>query len=144
MREYCIVTWILFPCVYSGWNLFFFKFCLLNRKISLLKRLTHRKVWDSNNLLLWTFLVNGARVHLKSNSLEEFKLKKKHGIQKTVHAGFVKVPLLLMNRKISRNEKHKYSNEEKLALGKNENTSAPQTLPRRVTSTFLNCYKTCE
>ena len=29
-----------------------------------------------------------------------------------------------MNRKISRNEKHKYSNEEKLALGENENTSA--------------------
>ena len=29
-----------------------------------------------------------------------------------------------MNRKISRNEKHKYSNEEKLALGKNENASA--------------------
>ena len=29
-----------------------------------------------------------------------------------------------MNQKISRNEeKHKYSNEEKLALGKNENTS---------------------
>ena len=29
-----------------------------------------------------------------------------------------------MNKKISRNEKHKYSNEEKLALGENENTSA--------------------
>ena len=29
-----------------------------------------------------------------------------------------------MNRKISRNEKHKYSNEDKLALGENENTSA--------------------
>ena len=29
-----------------------------------------------------------------------------------------------MNRKISRNGKHKYSNEEKLALGENENTSA--------------------
>ena len=29
-----------------------------------------------------------------------------------------------MNRKISRNEKHKYSNKEKLALGENENTSA--------------------
>ena len=29
-----------------------------------------------------------------------------------------------MNRKISRNEKHKYSNEEKLALGENENTGA--------------------
>ena len=27
-----------------------------------------------------------------------------------------------MNRKISRNEKHKYSNEEKLALSKDENT----------------------
>ena len=29
-----------------------------------------------------------------------------------------------MNRKISRNEKHNYSNEEKLALGENEITSA--------------------
>ena len=29
-----------------------------------------------------------------------------------------------MNRKISRNEKYKYSNEEKLAFGENENTSA--------------------
>ena len=29
-----------------------------------------------------------------------------------------------MNRKINRNKKHKYSNEEKLALGENENTSA--------------------
>ena len=27
-----------------------------------------------------------------------------------------------MNQKISRNEKHKYSNEEKLALGEDENT----------------------
>ena len=29
-----------------------------------------------------------------------------------------------MNRKISRNEKHKYSSEEKLALSEEENTSA--------------------
>ena len=29
-----------------------------------------------------------------------------------------------MNRKINRNEKHKYSNENKLALGEDENTSA--------------------
>ena len=29
-----------------------------------------------------------------------------------------------MNRKISTNEKYKYSNEEKLALGEEENTSA--------------------
>ena len=29
-----------------------------------------------------------------------------------------------MNRKISWNENHKYSNEEKLALGEDENTSA--------------------
>ena len=29
-----------------------------------------------------------------------------------------------MNWKISRNGKHKYSNEEKLALGEDENTSA--------------------
>ena len=28
-----------------------------------------------------------------------------------------------MNHKISRNEKHKYSNQEKLALGENENTT---------------------
>ena len=34
------------------------------------------------------------------------------------------VYLIRMNRKISRNEKHKYSNEEKLALGEDENTSA--------------------
>ena len=27
-----------------------------------------------------------------------------------------------MNREISRNEKHKYSNEEKLALGEDKNT----------------------
>ena len=29
-----------------------------------------------------------------------------------------------MHRKISRNEKHKYSNKEKLGFGKEENTSA--------------------
>ena len=29
-----------------------------------------------------------------------------------------------MNRKISKNEKHKYSNKEKLALGEDKNTSA--------------------
>ena len=29
-----------------------------------------------------------------------------------------------MNRKISRKEKHKYSNEEKLVLGEDENTNA--------------------
>ena len=29
-----------------------------------------------------------------------------------------------MNQKISRNEKYKYSNEEKLVLGEDENTSA--------------------
>ena len=29
-----------------------------------------------------------------------------------------------MNRKISRKEKHKYSNEEKLALGEDQNTNA--------------------
>ena len=31
---------------------------------------------------------------------------------------------LFFNRKISRNEKHKYSNKEKLAFGEDENTSA--------------------
>ena len=29
-----------------------------------------------------------------------------------------------MNRKMSRKEKHKYSNEEKFALGEDENTSS--------------------
>ena len=29
-----------------------------------------------------------------------------------------------MNRKINRNEKHKYSNEKRLAFGEDENTSA--------------------
>ena len=29
-----------------------------------------------------------------------------------------------MNQKVSRNEKHKYSNEEKLAIGEDENASA--------------------
>ena len=47
-------------------------------------------------------------------------------------------------KKNSRNEKYKYSNEEKLALGEDENRSALQILPRRMTSTYLNCYKTCE
>ena len=31
---------------------------------------------------------------------------------------------LFLNSKTSRNEKHKYINEEKLALGENENTRA--------------------
>ena len=48
-----------------------------------------------------------------------------------------------MNRNISKNERHKYSNKEKLALDEDENTSALiKKLPRRMTETFLNCYKT--
>ena len=45
-----------------------------------------------------------------------------------------------MNLNISRKEKQKYSNEEKLTLVKNGNTSALIILPRRMTVTFLNCY----
>ena len=33
-----------------------------------------------------------------------------------------------MNRKINRNEKYKYSNEKKLALGEDKNTSTPITI----------------
>ena len=51
-----------------------------------------------------------------------------------------------MNRKISRNEKHKYSNEEKLALGEDENTSALINIAQEDDSNIfeLYCYKTCE
>ena len=44
-----------------------------------------------------------------------------------------------MNRKISRNEKHKYSNEEKLALGENEITSALINIVQED-----KLWKTCE
>ena len=48
-----------------------------------------------------------------------------------------------MDRKNSRNDdKHKYSNEEKLALG--ENNHKRSNIARRMTTTFLNCYKTCK
>ena len=43
-----------------------------------------------------------------------------------------------MNQKISRNEKHKYSNEEKLS----ENTSAPINIALGDDSNILNCCKT--
>ena len=46
-----------------------------------------------------------------------------------------------MNRKISRNEKHKYSNEEKLALGEDENTSALINIAHRFT--ILKCSRFC-
>ena len=43
-----------------------------------------------------------------------------------------------MNQKISRNEKQKYSNEEKLVLAEEENTSAPINIAKRMTATSLN------
>ena len=49
-----------------------------------------------------------------------------------------------MNRKISRKKKHKYSNEEKLALGEDENKSTLINIVQEETVTFLNCYKACE
>ena len=49
-----------------------------------------------------------------------------------------------MNQKNSRNEKHNYSKEKKLALVESENTSALQILSRRMTATFSNCYRTYE
>ena len=39
-----------------------------------------------------------------------------------------------MNQKINRNEKHKYSNENKLALGEDENTSALINIAQEVDS----------
>ena len=47
-----------------------------------------------------------------------------------------------MNQKISRNEKHKYSNEEKLALFETENTSALINIALGDDSNILNCCKT--
>ena len=51
-----------------------------------------------------------------------------------------------MNRKISRNEKHKYSNEEKLALDEDKNTSALIIIAQEDDSSIFEsyCYKTCE
>ena len=51
-----------------------------------------------------------------------------------------------MNQKNSRNEKHKYSNKENLALGEDENISSNEYCPGgwRQRLTFFNCYKTCE
>ena len=46
-----------------------------------------------------------------------------------------------MNRKIRRNEKHKYLNKEKFALGEAENTSVLINIAS-LNSTVLNCYKT--
>ena len=43
-----------------------------------------------------------------------------------------------MNQKISRNEKHKYSNKEKLTLGEGENTSTLINIAQEDES------KTCE
>ena len=42
-----------------------------------------------------------------------------------------------MNRKISRNEKHKYSNEEKLALSKDESTGALINIDQEDNSNIL-------
>ena len=47
-----------------------------------------------------------------------------------------------MNRKTSVNEKHKYWNEEKLALVENENTSAAINTAQEDDSKFLTCCKT--
>ena len=49
-----------------------------------------------------------------------------------------------MNRKISRNEKQKYSNEGKLVLGEEENTCALINIAQENDSNSLNCCKTCE
>ena len=43
-----------------------------------------------------------------------------------------------MNRKISRNEKHKYSNEENLVLGENENTSTLINIAQEADSNILD------
>ena len=44
-----------------------------------------------------------------------------------------------------RNEKHKYSNDEKLTLGEDENTSAIINIAQDNNSNiFLNCYKICK
>ena len=42
-----------------------------------------------------------------------------------------------MNRKISRNEKHKYSNKTKLALGEDENTCAAINIAQEDDSNIL-------
>ena len=43
-----------------------------------------------------------------------------------------------MNQKISRNEKYKYSNEEKLVLGEDENTSALINIVQEDSSNISN------
>ena len=43
-----------------------------------------------------------------------------------------------MNRKISRNEKHKYSNEENLVLGENENTNTLTDIAQEFDSNILD------
>ena len=44
-----------------------------------------------------------------------------------------------MNWKTSRNEKHKYFNEEKLALGERENTSTIMNIAQEDDSNIFNC-----
>ena len=49
-----------------------------------------------------------------------------------------------MNWKISRNEEHKYSNEEKFALGEDENTSALININQDDDSNNVELCKSCE
>ena len=55
---------------------------------------------------------------------------------------FTLVYLIRMNGKVSRNERHKYSNKEKLSPGKDKNTST--LILSRMIATVLNCYRTSE
>ena len=48
---------------------------------------------------------------------------------------------LFLNSKTSRNEKHKYFNEEKLALGENENTSALTNIAQEDDSNIFESLK---
>ena len=54
------------------------------------------------------------------------------------------VYLIRMNRKISRNEKHKYSNEEKLALSEDENTSALINIAQEDGCNIFELLQNCE
>ena len=48
-----------------------------------------------------------------------------------------------MNQKISKNEKHKCSNEEKLALGENKNTSPLMNIAQEDGNNIFEFYITC-
>ena len=65
----------------------FYFFWLLNLKISLQERPTHWKLWDSNNLLLFTFFKtsNLCQGTLKITiALRNLNWKQSYGIRKTV------------------------------------------------------------